>query len=91
MDFLTNLKRMFMGTTRTVAQKTGEIVETTKVKYSIFDAKGEIEQIYTDMGREIYKGYAEGYSVADYIEEKCYKIDELREKMEALKEQLPEK
>lgn len=91
MDFLSNVKRMFFGTTEAVAKKTGEIVEKTKVKYSIFDIKGEIDKIYTDMGRELYKGYVEGNSVAEYIEEKCTQIDELREKMEALKEQLPEK
>ena len=88
MDFLTNVKKMFADTTKTVAKKTEEIVKTSKTKYSIFDAKNDIEKIYTDLGREIYAGYKEDRNVSDFIEEKCGEIDALVEKMEALKGEL---
>lgn len=88
MDFLTNVKKLFTDTTKTVARKTEEIVKTSKTKYDIFDAKNDIEKIYTDLGREIYSGYREDRNVSDFIEEKCREIDALVEKMEALKEVL---
>ncbi len=88
MDFLTNIKKMFLDTAHTVAKKTGEVVETSKTKYSIYDAKGDIEKVYTAIGREIYAAYKEDRNAAEFIEEKCKEIDELVEKMEALKEKL---
>ncbi len=88
MDFLSNVKKMFTDTTKTVAKKTGELVETSKTKYSIYDAKNDIEKIYTDIGREIYAGYKEDRNVAEFIEEKCKEIDALVEKMETLKDKL---
>lgn len=88
MDFLSNVKKLFTDTTKTVAKKTGELVETSKTKYSIYDAKNDIEKVYTDIGREIYAGYREDRNVAEFIEEKCKEIDVLVEKMETLKGKL---
>ena len=88
MDFLSNVKKLFVDTTKTVAKKTGELVEDSKTKYSIYDAKNDIEKVYTDIGREIYAGYKEDRNVAEFIEEKCKEIDVLVEKMETLKDKL---
>lgn len=88
MDFLSNVKRFFKDTGKTVAKKTGELVETSKTKYSIYDAKNDIEKIYTEIGREIYAAYRDDRNAADFIEEKCNEIDTLVEKMETLKAQL---
>ena len=54
MDFLSNVKKAFKDTSKTVVQKTEELVETSKTKYSIYDVKNDIEAIYTEIGREIY-------------------------------------
>ncbi len=88
MDFLSNVKKLFADTGKTVAKKTGELVETSKTKYGIYDVKNDIEKVYTEIGREIYAAYKEDRNAADFIEEKCAEIDVLVEKMETLKAQL---
>lgn len=88
MDFLSNVKRLFKDTSKTVVQKTGELVETSKTKYGIYDVKNDIEAVYTEIGREIYAAYKEDRNAAEFIEEKCKEIDTLADKMEALKAQL---
>ncbi len=88
MDFLSNVKKAFKDTSKTVVQKTEELVETSKTKYSIYDAKNDIEAVYTEIGREIYAAYKEDRNAAEFIEEKCKEIDILSEKMETLKAQL---
>ncbi|MBQ9757383.1 MAG: hypothetical protein IJW15_03065 [Clostridia bacterium] len=90
MNFLTNLKKAAKDAGVTVAKKTNEIIKVSKTKYNIYDAKNDIEKIYTDMGREIYLGYKEDKNVAEFIEEKCQEIDALIAKMESLKEEIGE-
>jgi len=90
MDFLTNLKKAAADTGKTVVEKTNKFIKVSKTKYNIYDAKNDIEKIYTDMGREIYLGYKEDKNVAEFIEEKCQEIDALIEKMETLKEEIAE-
>ncbi len=88
MNFLSNVKKIFKDTGKTVVQKTEELVETSKTKYSIYDAKNDIEAVYTEIGREIYAAYKDDTNAAEFIEEKCKQIDILVDKMETLKAQL---
>ena len=88
MNFFEILKKAAGNTFNTVAKKTGEIVEDSKTKYSIFDLKNEIEKVYTEIGKEIYAGYKEDRNVADFIEEKCGVIDGFNEKIQELQQKL---
>ena len=45
MKFIENLKKATENAFHTVTKKTGEFVEDSKTKYSIFDLKNEIEKI----------------------------------------------
>ena len=45
MNFFENLKKAAGKGFNAVAKKTGEIVEDSKTKYSIFDLKNEIEKV----------------------------------------------
>ena len=88
MNFFEILKKAAGNTFNTVAKKTGEIVEDSKTKYSIFDLKNEIEKVYTEIGKEIYAAYKEDRNVADFIEEKCGVIDGFNEKIQELQQKL---
>ena len=88
MKFLENLKKAAEKTANTVVKKTGEIVEDSKTKYSIFDLNNDIEKVYTEIGKEIYAGYKEDRNVAEFIEEKCQAIDKLNAEIEELKRKL---
>lgn len=86
MDFKYNLKKAIADTAQTVAQKTGELVECSKTKYSIYDLNNEIEKVYTDLGRKIYECYKEDEDASEFVSEKCAEIDSLNEKLDILKE-----
>ena len=88
MKFVENLKKAAENTFHTVTKKTGEFVEDSKTKYSIFDLKNEIEKTYTEMGKEIYLASKEDKNVADFIENKCAEIDKLNAEIEELQKKL---
>ncbi len=88
MKFFENVKIAAEKTVNTVAKKTGEIVEDSKTKYSIFDLNNDIEKIYTEIGKEIYAAYKEDRNAAEFVEEKCKAIDELQVAVEELRSKL---
>lgn len=88
MKFVENLKKAAENTFHTVTKKTGEFVEDSKTKYSIFDLKNEIEKVYTEIGKEIYLASKENRNVADFIENKCAEIDKLNAEIEELQKKL---
>jgi len=87
-DFLSNMTKLLSDTTEKVILKTGEFVETSKIKYSIFDAKNDIEKLCTEMGQKVYAGYLNDENVGEFIEEKCHEIDKLNEKIKKLEAEL---
>ena len=88
MKFVENLKKAAENTFSKVATKTGEIVEDSKTKYSIFDLNNDIEKIYTELGKEIYRGYKADENVSEFIEAKCAEIDKINAEIELLKQKL---
>jgi len=88
MRFVDNLKKAITDTAGIAAKKTGEFVENSKTKYSIYDLKNEIEKLYLKLGEEVYKSYKSDESIVDFVESKCAEIDSLNEKIAQLKEKL---
>ncbi len=88
MKFFENLKKAVMDTAEVAAKKTGDLVETSKTKYSIYDMKNEIEKVYTEIGKAVYEGYKGDINVSDVLEQKCADIDALVLKMDSLKQKL---
>lgn len=88
MKFVENLKKAAENTVSSVARKTGELVEDSKTKYSIFDLKNEIEKLYTELGSEMYAAYKSDENIAELIEKKCNDIDELNARIDELKQKL---
>lgn len=88
MNFWENLKRAASDTAQTAVRKTGDIVETSKTKYSVFDLKNEIEKRYAEIGKEVYECFKDDRNNSEFIEEKCAEIRELHEKMDILKQKL---
>ena len=88
MKFFENAKIAAEKTFNKVAKKTGEIVEDSKTKYTIFDLNNEIEKVYAEIGKEIYAAYKEDRNAAEFIEEKCKAIDDLQSEIDALRNKL---
>ncbi len=88
MNFFENLKKAVTDTAEVAVKKTGDLVETSKTKYSIYDLKNEIEKIYAEIGKAVYNGYKEDINISDVLEKKCLEIDDLVSKMDILKQKL---
>jgi len=84
MDYWSSLKKTTADVSYKVVKKTEEFVETSKIKYRIYDVKAEIKKIQTQIGREVYMAYAEEREISDVVEEKCREIDALKEQLEKL-------
>jgi len=74
--------------TKTVIEKTNNIVNQTKLKFSISETKSKIKDIYTEIGKSVYENYKSTGEVIDDMEEKFAKIDAMTEEVNELKEQL---
>ena len=68
--------------------KTNNIVNQTKLKFSISETKSKIKDIYTEIGKSVYENYKSTGEVIDDMEEKFAKIDAMTEEVNELKEQL---
>lgn len=74
--------------TKTVIEKTNNLVNQTKLKFSISETKSKIKDIYTEIGKSVYENYKSTGEVIDDMEEKFAKIDAMTEEVNELKEQL---
>ena len=61
----------------TVADKSGKLIEETKMKVSISDKEADIEEIYEEMGKAIYDSFKAGEDVGKDYAKECKKIDKL--------------
>ncbi len=88
MDFFENVKSAVGNAAQTVVKKSGEVVEYSKIKYSMFDTSNGIKNLYAQIGEAIYKSYKNDTPIDDSVKEKCAEIDKLSEQLEVYAEQL---
>lgn len=75
--------------TKTVIDKTNNVVNQTKLKFAISETEDKIKDIYTEIGKAVYEKYADtDEACCGFVAEKCGKIDALKEEVADLKEQL---
>ena len=48
----------------TVADRSGKLIEETKMKVSISDKETDIDEIYEEMGKAVYNSYKNGDEVS---------------------------
>lgn len=75
-------------------KKTGEIVELTKIKFSIADLEDKIKTEFQQLGKVVYNAASEHTDATEIVREKSEKIDalyvellKLRDKEAEIKEQ----
>lgn len=88
MDFLENVKNVVGNAAQSVVKKSGEVVEYSKIKYSIFDIESTIKDLECQIGKAIYESYKENTSLDESIKDKCAEIDKLSEQIDIYAEQL---
>lgn len=74
----------------TVAKKSGEIVETSKLNLNISSEKNNIEKLYKEIGEMIFEKYKNGAMIDVDLEEACKSIEESNDNIERIKEKIEE-
>lgn len=71
-------------------KKTGELVETTKIKLEIAELQRDIAALYEGLGRLVYDGRQSGESVEDMIESCVAHLEEQNAYLQDLQDRLLE-
>ncbi|MBQ2613863.1 MAG: hypothetical protein IJB80_00825 [Clostridia bacterium] len=94
MDFLDQVKKTAADVAQKVGQKSGELVEISKIKYEVYDLNSDIKKLYTEIGKNVYAlmrrdELPEEVSMkCEIIEAKLAKIEALKRKEKNLKQQI---
>jgi len=72
----------------TVADKSGKLIEDTKLKASISDKETDIDEIYEEMGKAIYNSYKSGEEVSKEFAKQCKKIDKLNDEISEINKKI---
>lgn len=75
---------------KSVADKTGEVVEVQKLKSKIRSCKRKADNEYMHIGHIIHDKHMSGYAVENDCSDICETIDELNEEIVKLKRQVNE-
>ena len=83
MDFLDKIGKKASETYKFTAEKTTKIAKETKLKLAINSYKSNIEELYREIGKKVYKKYAlkEELQIED-IEQELKKLDTINEKID---------
>ena len=88
MDFLENVMSAVGSAAQTVVKKSGEVVEYSKLKYSMFDLSNSIKNLYSQIGEAVYISYKNHTPLDENVKDKCAEIDKLNDMLEELDDQL---
>lgn len=86
MDFFDKLGKKASEAYKVTADKTGKIAKETKLKFKINELKSKIDDIYEEIGKEVYQKHVreEEISIKGDLEEKCAQIDVMSDEIESL-------
>ncbi len=76
--------------TKTVAGKTNNIVDVTKLNFALNETERKITALYEKIGETIYTKYTEGNTCCDEFDEILKEIDSFKAEQEGLKAQIAE-
>jgi uncharacterized coiled-coil DUF342 family protein len=71
-------------------KKTGEFVEISKLKIEAADIENKIEKKYAQIGKIVYEAASERTDCTMSVHDKAAEIDELKDKLAKLREQIKE-
>ena len=89
MEILEKIGDAASKTYKYTAEKTSKIAKETKLKIKINDYKREIENIYREIGENVYENFVEDKELEEEaLKEKCQEIDGLSEKIVECKNEI---
>ncbi|MEG1880276.1 MAG: zinc ribbon domain-containing protein [Oscillospiraceae bacterium] len=81
MDFLENVRIVLENATKVVVKKSGEIIDSSKIKYAIFDLNSDIKKLYSEIGEAVYNSRYTDADASDKVEELCQSIKEKQDEI----------
>lgn len=75
-------------TYNTVADKSGKLIEETKLKISISEKQTEIDEIFEEVGRTVYTMYKDGEDVGKEFTKEAKKVDKIYEEIENMNKKI---
>lgn len=88
MDLLNDIGKRITETAKTVTKKSEDMVEITKLNLAIGSEEEKIKRIFYEIGSELYRSYTNGTTSKELYENKCSEVEQIEEKIKALKERL---
>lgn len=90
MAFFENFAKKVGETAQAVGQKSGELVEITKINLNIGAEEEKTNKVYEKIGKQVYQNHCEGKKVAPELSEMCEEIKGYQDTIECLKQKLLE-
>ena len=84
MDFMDQVKQTAANVAQTVALKSNELVEVSKIKYAVYDLNNDIKKLYTEIGKLVYEELRGSAALTEDMQIKCEIIEAKKAKIDAL-------
>jgi len=88
MEFIKDLTRKVTDTARVAAKKSSDMVEITKLNFSIGSEEDKIKKIYMQIGETVYRSFEKGEEVSGDLKELCEKVSDMKKNIEKMKQQI---
>ena len=71
-------------TYKTVADKSGKIIDQAKIKIKVSDTEAEISAIFNEMGVRLYEKYKSGEKIEPEFAKECKRIEKMYKEIEQM-------
>jgi RNA polymerase subunit RPABC4/transcription elongation factor Spt4 len=88
MSLWDDISRKVTKGTKVVSQKSGELIEVTKIRLDMASEKDKIRKLYEDIGKAVYSSRKDGVRRESEIEANCQLIDEIQYKIRRLNQKI---
>ena len=85
MNILDNIGKKMADTYKSAAKASGELLEETKLRFSIMNEQGKMEDLYQVLGEKVFSSYEKGKSLGEEFDNECKEIQSLKESINSLK------
>lgn len=85
MDFMEQIKQTATDVAQSVAQKSNELVERSKIKYELHELTGDVKKLYEEIGKLVYEDLRTEALLTEDIQIKCEIIEAKLARIEVLR------
>ena len=71
-----------------LSNKSEEFIEISKLKYKIHSEEDSMEELYKDMGKELYNSYKNNNHIDSYLLDYCSALKKIEKRLKSLEKEL---